>query len=202
MSLLVEDWVSRAAALQRRGRAGRVRAGTCYCCYTRSRFEQTMRQYAVPEVARVPLEELVLQIHLLGLGPAASFLQQLIQPPPSKAVEAALIGLQEVGAITILPTTANSNASSEVTAAAAAAAGGSGAAAGEEVLTPLGRLLAVLPLEPRLGKLLVMGAALGCLAPALVSPRFSDGMIGLELTALRQYNCHTTLNITAHVTLR
>jgi hypothetical protein len=47
-------------------------------------------------------------------------------------------------------------------AAAAAAAGG------VEVLTPLGRLLAVLPLEPRLGKLLVMGAALGCLAPALV----------------------------------
>jgi HrpA-like RNA helicase len=38
-----------------------------------------------------------------------------------------------------------------------------------EVLTPLGHLLAVLPLEPRLGKLLVMGAALGCLAPALVS---------------------------------
>lgn len=38
-----------------------------------------------------------------------------------------------------------------------------------EVLTPLGRLLALLPLEPRLGKLLVMGAALGCLAPTLVS---------------------------------
>jgi ATP-dependent RNA helicase DHX29 len=37
-----------------------------------------------------------------------------------------------------------------------------------EMLTPLGRLLALLPLEPRLGKLLVMGAALGCLAPALV----------------------------------
>ncbi len=61
MSLLVEGWVSRAAALQRRGRAGRVRAGTCYCCYTRHRYESLMRRYAVPEVARVPLEELVLQ---------------------------------------------------------------------------------------------------------------------------------------------
>jgi hypothetical protein len=62
MSLLVEDWVSRAAALQRRGRAGRVRAGACLCCYTRARFESGLRQYAVPEVARVPLEELVLQV--------------------------------------------------------------------------------------------------------------------------------------------
>jgi ATP-dependent RNA helicase DHX29 len=62
MSLLVEDWVSKAAAMQRRGRAGRVRAGTCFCCYTRQRFEVSMRQYAVPEVARVPLEELVLQV--------------------------------------------------------------------------------------------------------------------------------------------
>jgi HrpA-like RNA helicase len=42
-----------------------------------------------------------------------------------------------------------------------------------EVLTPLGRLLALLPLEPRLGKLLVMGAALGCLAPTLVSAGWS-----------------------------
>jgi hypothetical protein len=47
--------------------------------------------------------------------------------------------------------------------------GAAAAAGGVEVLTPLGRLLAVLPMEPRLGKLLVMGAALGCLAPALVS---------------------------------
>jgi hypothetical protein len=66
MSLLVEDWVSKAAALQRRGRAGRVRAGTCFCCYTRQRFEHSMRQYAVPEVARVPLEELVLQVSSLN----------------------------------------------------------------------------------------------------------------------------------------
>jgi ATP-dependent RNA helicase DHX29 len=64
MSLLVEDWVSKAAAMQRRGRAGRVRAGTCYCCYTKQRFDASMRQYAVPEVARVPLEELVLQVKI------------------------------------------------------------------------------------------------------------------------------------------
>lgn len=36
-----------------------------------------------------------------------------------------------------------------------------------EALTALGHHLAQLPLEPRLGKLLLLGAALGCLSPAL-----------------------------------
>jgi hypothetical protein len=38
MSLLVLDWVSRAAALQRRGRAGRVQPGQAYCLYTQHRY--------------------------------------------------------------------------------------------------------------------------------------------------------------------
>ena len=47
MSLLVEDWVSRASALQRKGRAGRVRAGVCWGMYTRHHFEHRMRRYQV-----------------------------------------------------------------------------------------------------------------------------------------------------------
>lgn len=47
MSLLVEDWVSRASALQRKGRAGRVRAGVCWGLYTRHRFEHRLRRYQV-----------------------------------------------------------------------------------------------------------------------------------------------------------
>ena len=59
MSLLVEDWVARASALQRRGRAGRVRPGRCFGLYTRARFEERMRKYQV------------LVLHLLaGEGPA------------------------------------------------------------------------------------------------------------------------------------
>lgn len=47
MSLLVEDWVSAASALQRRGRAGRVRPGMCWGLYTRHRFEHRLRRYQV-----------------------------------------------------------------------------------------------------------------------------------------------------------
>ncbi len=54
MSLLVEDFVSRASALQRKGRAGRVRAGHCFGLYTRHRFEQRLRKFQVPSL-RKPL---------------------------------------------------------------------------------------------------------------------------------------------------
>ncbi len=54
MSLLVEDWVSRASALQRRGRAGRVRPGMCWTLCTRPRFEHRMRRYQVCGALSMP----------------------------------------------------------------------------------------------------------------------------------------------------
>lgn len=71
MTLLVEEFVSRASAKQRRGRAGRVKAGWYFACYTRRRHDALMRPQARPEMARVPLDELVLQIHQLSLAPSA-----------------------------------------------------------------------------------------------------------------------------------
>ena len=53
-----------------------------------------------PEMVRVPLEELVLQIHLLGLGPAGQFLEKVLEPPPKASVEGALTHLQALGALT------------------------------------------------------------------------------------------------------
>ena len=51
-------------------------------------------------MVRVPLEELVLQIHLLGLGPAGDFLEKVLEPPPKASVEGALMHLQALGALT------------------------------------------------------------------------------------------------------
>lgn len=44
---MVEDWISQANARQRRGRAGRVKPGICFCLYTRHRFEKLMRRFQV-----------------------------------------------------------------------------------------------------------------------------------------------------------
>ena len=54
----------------------------------------------VPEMARVPLEELVMQIHLLGQGPAADFLGKVLQPPPLRSIQAAVAHLQSLNALT------------------------------------------------------------------------------------------------------
>ena len=93
MSLLCEDFVSRASARQRAGRAGRVRPGVAYTLLTRRRYDSQLRAFQAPEMVRVPLEELVLQIHALGVGPAASFLARVVEPPPPRAVDGAGGGL-------------------------------------------------------------------------------------------------------------
>jgi ATP-dependent RNA helicase DHX57 len=61
LSKLVETWVTRAAARQRRGRAGRTKPGICYKLYTRAQ-ERKMPAFPKPEIQRVPLESLALSV--------------------------------------------------------------------------------------------------------------------------------------------
>lgn len=58
-------WVSRANAMQRKGRAGRVMPGVCIHLYTGHRFRHNILAQPVPEIHRVPLEQLVLRIKTL-----------------------------------------------------------------------------------------------------------------------------------------
>lgn len=61
MSRLEEQWITRAAGRQRRGRAGRTQPGVCYKIYSRKQ-EAKMGKYPVPEILRVPLESVLLTI--------------------------------------------------------------------------------------------------------------------------------------------
>lgn len=61
LSRLVETWVTRAAAKQRRGRAGRTQPGTCYKLYTKKQ-EMNMARFPIPEILRVPLESILLAV--------------------------------------------------------------------------------------------------------------------------------------------
>jgi ATP-dependent RNA helicase DHX57 len=61
LTKLVEQWITRAAGRQRRGRAGRTSPGVCYKLYTRAR-ERKMAQFPRPEILRVPLESICLTV--------------------------------------------------------------------------------------------------------------------------------------------
>ncbi|GMP39365.1 hypothetical protein CsSME_00010233 [Camellia sinensis var. sinensis] len=138
LSSMVEDWISQANARQRRGRAGRVKPGICFCLYTHHRFEKLMRPFQIPEMLRMPLVELCLQIKLLSLGNIKAFLLEALEPPREETINSAISLLYEVGAIEK-----------------------------DEELTPLGYHLAKLPVDVLIGKMMIYGAIFGCLSPIL-----------------------------------
>ncbi|KAM6157410.1 ATP-dependent RNA helicase DHX29 isoform 2-T2 [Erethizon dorsatum] len=136
MSSLVETFISKASALQRQGRAGRVRDGFCFRLYTRERFESFM-DYSVPEILRVPLEELCLHIMKCNLGSPEDFLSKALDPPQLQVISNAMNLLRKIGACEL----------------------------NEPKLTPLGQHLAALPVNVKIGKMLIFGAIFGCLDP-------------------------------------
>ncbi|KAL8655568.1 MAG: hypothetical protein Q9226_002993 [Calogaya cf. arnoldii] len=98
MVKLEEVWASRAACKQRRGRAGRVRAGKCYKLYTRN-AESKMTERPEPEIRRVPLEQLCLSVKAMGVQDISDFLKSALTPPETLAVGTAIELLRRIGAL-------------------------------------------------------------------------------------------------------
>ncbi|RDX62405.1 DExH-box ATP-dependent RNA helicase DExH3 [Mucuna pruriens] len=134
---LLPSWISKAAARQRRGRAGRVQPGECYHLYPRCVYD-AFADYQLPELLRTPLQSLCLQIKTLQLGSISEFLSSALQPPEPLSVQNAIEYLKIIGAL-------DEN----------------------ENLTVLGHKLAMLPVEPKLGKMLILGAIFKCLDPIM-----------------------------------
>ncbi|OJA10313.1 hypothetical protein AZE42_05191 [Rhizopogon vesiculosus] len=138
LSVLKEKWVTRAAARQRRGRAGRTQPGVCYKLYTRKQ-EEKMGRFPIPEILRTPLESISLTVKVMRESEDVKhFLKRAIDPPEVSAMDQAWNVLEELGAIDV-----------------------------DGRLTALGRHISMLPVDLRLGKMLVLGTVFQCLNPIL-----------------------------------
>jgi len=98
MPLLVERFASRASLKQRRGRAGRVRAGTCYKLISKKTLA-SLSEHGEPEIRRCALDQTLLSLLFLGVEKGSGeFLSTLLDPPSSASVKAATKSLCQIGA--------------------------------------------------------------------------------------------------------
>jgi ATP-dependent helicase HrpA len=142
--LHIED-ISQASADQRKGRCGRIAEGTCYRLYSQADFESRSR-YTDPEIRRAALAGVILRMLSLGLGRIEEF--PFLEPPDPRAIADGWQQLGELGAVDI------------------------DAAGGGRRLTAIGKLMARLPVDVKLARMLVAANTHGCLREMIAIAAF------------------------------
>lgn len=130
--------ISRASANQRKGRSGRTSDGICIRLYSEGDFD-SRPEFTDPEILRTNLASVILQMADLGFAASDKEILEFpfLTPPEAKAVRDGRTMLSELGALT-------------------------SDKAGTITVTPTGRQLSLLPIDPRLARMVIAGAEAGC----------------------------------------
>ncbi|ART79212.1 ATP-dependent RNA helicase HrpA [Oceanisphaera avium] len=131
--------ISQASANQRMGRCGRVAAGVCIRLYSEDDFNNRP-EFTDPEILRTNLASVIVQMLALGLGDIAAF--PFVQAPERKFINDGIRLLEELGAVSVLQN--------------------------KLALTPLGKELASLPVDPRLARMVLAARELGCVKEVMI----------------------------------
>ncbi len=144
--------VSQASANQRSGRCGRVSEGIAIRLYSEEDFE-SRPLFTDPEILRTNLAAVILQMTAMGVARSPKDVENFpfVEPPDSRAINDGVTLLRELGAL------------STPKSGDAGAGGRSGSG-----LTAVGQKLAQLPVDPRLGRMIVEAGKRGCVREVMI----------------------------------
>ena len=159
-------WISKASADQRAGRAGRTGPGHCYRLYSSAIYESEFPQFSKPEILRMPVEGVVLNMKSMGIQTVSNF--PFPTAPNRQTLKTAEKLLQYLGAL--------DKEKSQITA--------------------MGKRMSLFPLSPRFSKILLIANQEGCLpyVIALVSgmsvgdPFLTEYDIGIQINETEEKN--------------
>lgn len=147
-SSLQVAWASKTSCIQRAGRAGRVQEGRVYRLVPRDFYEDYLAEDQIPEILRCPLDRVILQAKLLEMGSPKSLLALCLDPPDLSNIENTILLLKEAGAL--LPTLGDVYSHDD----------------GD--LTFLGTVMAKLPVDIHVAKLIMLGHVFNVLEECVI----------------------------------
>jgi ATP-dependent helicase HrpA len=151
--------VSQASANQRSGRCGRVSDGIAIRLYSEEDFE-SRPLFTDPEILRTNLAAVILQMTAMGVarGPKDVENFPFVEPPDSRAINDGVTLLRELGALSAAVNITN-DGDGDTSGGRRRTGGG---------LTAVGQKLAQLPVDPRLGRMIVESGKRGCVREVMI----------------------------------
>ncbi|XP_072756559.1 probable ATP-dependent RNA helicase spindle-E isoform X2 [Anoplolepis gracilipes] len=166
-------WASKTNCMQRAGRAGRVMNGRVYRLVPKAFYDNMLNNESTPEILRAPLANIIIRAKILDFAEPRALLSLSLDPPSLTNLAATILTLKEIGALV--------NEDSHFQPF-------------DGKLTDLGRIMALLPLDIRITKLIMLGHVFGVLRDAII--------LGASMAVKDVFNMQFHSDVSSYATRR